>query len=486
MSKRIIAFFLVLIMCIGLLTGCKASPEEESALTDQFVEDQDQSGAQTEEENTSKPGDQGVSQENPTDQNQQQNTPQDNNNTQKEEQQNQPSQEEQNPSDEQNTSKEEGTDSGNQDNKEEPVTPSPEEALSNLYQSSTLNTAIGYDGKNAKNNNYTVSKPIEVKGCDTVTFGPMAPAQVVAGYVYDAAGKPLQIINAHTAKEINVFSEGMRVYTYSVPAGAASVKFSVHNSNKNEFVVARNNEFDLLEYSQLSGMLATFVADPLKDKDGLFVGDSICIATRDEKMSGVKGWPRRIADQYGMNAVNNGKSGVSVSNKRSQGTVLTQLLEKKTQDFDYVVLHGGVNDAWSLVDVGVMEDSYDPTEFDPATFAGGLELLIYNAILHYGENASIGYLVNFKAPSCEKGTVKDMTAYNEVAMKICDKWGITYFDMYNHEQITKELKMDTLAHTTDYIHPSSSGYDILAPYIADYMRTMTPVKQEILETVLAK
>ena len=151
-----------------------------------------------------------------------------------------------------------------------------------------------------------------------------------------------------------------------------------------------------------------------------------------------------------------------------------------------MVLHGGVNDAWSLVDVGVMEEGFDPAEFDPATFAGGLELLIYNAILHYGDTASIGYLVNFKAPACQKGTVKDMTAYNEVAMKICDKWGITYFDMYNNEELTKELKMDTLTNTTDYIHPSSSGYDIISPYIADYMRTMTPVKQEILEKILTK
>lgn len=487
MLKRITAIFLLLTLCLGLLNGCRSSNEEENALTDQFVEDQDQNGSQNDADNTQQSGDQGTAQELPsTQQNQQQNTTQDNNNTQKEEQQNQPSKEEQTTSNEQEPSKEEATDSGNQDNQEETVTPSPEEALSNLYQSSTLNTAIGYDGKNTKNSNFTVSKPIEVKAGDSVTFGPVASAQVVAGYAYDSAGKPLEIINAHTAKETVVFSEGMRLYTYSVPSGAVSVKFSVHNSNKNEFVVARNNEFDLTEYTDLSGTLATFVADPLKDKDGLFVGDSICIATRDELMSGVKGWPRRIADQYGMNVVNNGKSGVSVSNKRSQGTVLTQLLEKKTQDFDYVVLQGGVNDAWSLVDVGVMEDSFDPTEFDPTTFAGGLELLIYNAILYYGDTASIGYLMTFNTPSFTKGRIPEMPEYYDMAKKICEKWGITYFDMYNHEQITKELKMNTLTNTTDYLHPSSSGYDIISPYIAEYMMTMTPVKQEVLETVLAK
>ncbi|MBR6792884.1 MAG: hypothetical protein IKM48_00825 [Clostridia bacterium] len=484
--KKIVAVLLLLTMCIGLLSGCKAKPEEDAALSDQFIEDQ---GGGQENKDDESPSDE---QQTPS---QDQNKPSQDQEKPSQDQE-KPSQDQEKPSQDQGDKKpsgddpekpkEEATDPGNQENGEEPAGPSPEEELANLYQSSTMNTAIGYDGKNDKNNNFTVSKPIEVKAGDSLTFGPMASAQVTMGYIYDASGKPVQIINAHTAKEIETFSEGMKLYTYSVPKNAASVKFSVHNKSKNDFVVARNHEFNSLEYSQLSGMLATFVEDPLKDKDGLFVGDSICIATRDEKMSGLKGWARRIADNYGMNAVNNGKSGISVSNKRSQGTVLTQLLEKKTQDFDYVVLHGGVNDAWSLVDVGVMEEGFDPAEFDPATFAGGLELLIYNAILHYGDTASIGYLVNFKAPACQKGTVKDMTAYNEVAMKICDKWGITYFDMYNNEELTKELKMDTLTNTTDYIHPSSSGYDIISPYIADYMRTMTPVKQEILEKILTK
>ncbi len=486
MNKRIIALLLLLVMCIGLMSGCKSKPTEEEALTDQFVtgtgdENEQEETPETEQPGAQKPeggGDQPDKKPAEGDQPEQKPAEGDKPQQKPEDGGDQPDKK---PAEGDQPDKEPAEQPG-----ENAVTPSPEEALSNLYQSSTLNTAIGYNGKNGKNNNYTVSKPIEVKAGDSLTFGPMASAQVVMGYVYDGSGKPLEIINAHTAKEAAVFPEGMRLYTYSVPKDAASVKFSVHNQSKNEFVVARNNEFDLLEYSQLSGMLATFVADPLKDKEGLFVGDSICIATRDELMSGVKGWPRRISDSYGMNVVNNGKSGVSVSNKRSQGTVLTQLLEKKTQDFDYVVLHGGVNDAWSLVDVGVMEDGFDPVEFDPATFGGGLELLIYNAVLYYGDTASIGYLVNFKAPSCDKGTVKDMTAYNELAKKICDKWGITYFDMYNHEEITKELKMNTLTHTTDYLHLSSSGYDIVSPYIAEYMMTMRPCKQEILEKVLKK
>ena len=127
-----------------------------------------------------------------------------------------------------------------------------------------------------------------------------------------------------------------------------------------------------------------------------------------------------------------------------------------------------------------MEESFDPAYFNTSTFAGGLETLIYNAIVTYGDIAAIGYLINFKAPNCTNGRISDMISYNEVAKKICDKWGITYFDMYNHQEITRELAFTTNTHTKDFIHPLPSGYDVLSPYIADYMRTMTPCSEEIL------
>lgn len=491
MNKRLLAALLILAMAIGLLSGCKAEIPEEEAMAGEIVEDQDENPADDEQEDE----DSSEKEEEKDDQSEEK-PAKDDQSDKKDEQaaDKKPDQETSNKDEQPSKDEPEQKPDGDGGEKEESKpegdqnTPPKEEALANLYQSSTPATAISYTGKTAKNSKYSVSKPIEVQAGDRVTFGPVASAQVVMGYTYDKSGKALQIINAHTAAQEAVLAGGMKFYTYTAPAESASVKFSVHNDNKGDYVLTRNHPFTLEEYSTLSGILPDFVEDALKNKDGLFVGDSICIATRDERMSGVRGWPRRIADEYGMNAVNNGKSGVSVSSVRvkSHGTVLTQLLDKKTQDFDYVVLHGGVNDAWSKAPVGVMEEGFDPDTFDPDTYAGGLELLIYNAILHYGENASIGYLINFKAPFCEKGYVSDMSAYNEVGKKICEKWGITYFDMYNHEQITKELKMNTLTHTTDYIHPSSSGYDIISPYIADYMRTMLPCKQEILENVLAE
>ncbi len=467
MNKRILAILLILVMSITLLGGCKSVEQEESAYNDVVGEEPDDEKSEGSEEENETP----LEDEKPQgEQSEKENTSKEEKPEKEQEKEGKPQQQEQ----QEKPSKQPET--------QTPSTkPSPQEELANFYENGVSSTAIAYTGKNTKSANYSVSKPISVKGGDTLTFGPASSAQVVLGYAYNDSGKPLELINATVLKEVATFLGGMKIYTYEVPAGATTVKMSVHNRVRGDFVVARNHPFDLKSYSDLSGTPADFVDDVLKEKVGLFVGDSICNGSRDTLG---RGWATRIEEQTGLLAINNAKGGVSVSNVRPQGTVLSRMMEKKGQDFEYVVLHGGVNDAWSMAEVGVMEEGFDPVEFDPATFAGGLELLIYNAINTYGDTAAIGYLVNFKAPACTHGTVSDMTAYNKVAMQICEKWGITYFDMYNHEEITRELKMNSLTHTDDYIHPIASGYDVLSPYIADYMRQMTPCSAEMLKKIL--
>ena len=217
--------------------------------------------------------------------------------------------------------------------------------------------------------------------------------------------------------------------------------------------------------------------DILYQKTALFVGDSICHGSRDTANKGA--WAGRIAEETGLIATNNGKSGTSLSDTRKNrfGLIHEQLLQEEGKAFDYVVLHGGVNDAWDNVPVGSCSTYFDPSSFNCDTFAGGLERLLYTATTLFGEKAAIGYLINFKAPSCSHGTVSDMSEYVAVAKKICDKWGVAYLDMYHHQELTLALQFHTTAHTTDFIHPNPEGYDILTPYIADFMRSLTPYEK---------
>ncbi len=466
MKLRLIALLLAFTMVLGLFTGCKKNEDFEfdaPAVEDTVEKDE---GSEEKEEEPEKEDEKEEQKED------------------EKEEEKKPASEDKEQEKDNKEDKEETPDQQKEPEKEPEKEEEPQKtpeagSLTNLFEVAHKNVGINVKGKDEKDSGYSIAKAIKVSEGDTLTFGPVSSAQVVMGFAYNSSNKPLERINGSNLKEEDTFEYGMKIYTYTVPKGATEVRMNVSSVVKDQFMLTKNCPFKLKEYTQVTQVPDNFVEDPLKDKRGLFVGDSICSANRDT-IGGIRGWAQRVANDTGLIAVNGGKSGASVSNTRlgGAGTILMQLEKVKTEDYDYVVLHGGVNDAWDKEDVGTMSEEFDPMFFDCDTFAGGLETLFYNAIQMFGDKAAIGYLINFKAPSCTKGYISDMTAYNEVAKKICDKWGITYFDMYNHEEITAELKFTTTTHTTDYIHPNASGYDILAPYIEDYMRNMTACPQK--------
>ena len=56
---------------------------------------------------------------------------------------------------------------------------------------------------------------------------------------------------------------------------------------------------------------------------------------------------------------------------------------------------------------------------------------------------------------------------------------VSYLDLYNDEDLNKnQLKTDTTECLPDYIHPNSKGYNILAPVIEAWMKTLFDPKPE--------
>ncbi len=218
--------------------------------------------------------------------------------------------------------------------------------------------------------------------------------------------------------------------------------------------------------------------NPLAGKSVLFVGDSICEAIceaaggRWETGKSITGWAGRIIENNGMTGANLGKSGASVSNCRGANMVVNQLAAQSqvNTDYDYVIMHGGVNDAWDSAPVGEMTEGFDGP-FVYSTFAGGLE-----DMFHYAKetfpNSQFGFIINFQLPSATYGRLSDMTEYVDMTIKICEKWEIPYLDLYNNESINGELKGTTTAYLHDYIHPNKDGYDIITPYVENWLKTV--------------
>lgn len=218
-------------------------------------------------------------------------------------------------------------------------------------------------------------------------------------------------------------------------------------------------------------------ANPLDGKSVLFVGDSICEAScewGDPAYGETVGWAGRIIANNNMTGENLGYSGASVSNVRNGNTVLAQLQKRSGVHFDYVIMHGGVNDAWDSAPVGEMTDAGNFTgPYDLSTFAGGLETMFMYAKKAYKE-AEYGYIINFSLPGASYGSLSDMSGYFDMAKRICEKWNIPYLDLYGDTEFNRTvLKTHTSTYLPDFIHPNSGGYDLLAPVIEDWMKGLT-------------
>ena len=218
---------------------------------------------------------------------------------------------------------------------------------------------------------------------------------------------------------------------------------------------------------------------PLYQKSVLFVGDSITEGRVEwNQGKNIVGWPGRIIEANKMTGANKGVSGASISNCRNANTVIAQLQQQKNETYDFIILHGGVNDAWDVAPVGTMTEGFD-AEYDLSTFAGGFEATIKYAKENF-ENAQLGYIINFKINRSDVGKLADMSEYFDMAKQICDKWGVPYLDLYTDEDFNNNvLKYKEKTNLYDLIHPSTAGFDVLAPVINDWMETIPAFYEEL-------
>ena len=209
----------------------------------------------------------------------------------------------------------------------------------------------------------------------------------------------------------------------------------------------------------------------LADKSVLFAGDSITYGYGEEQQGVSRcAWAQRIADRYGMLATNNGMNGYALSDVRADQYLHTTLT---AGDYDYVILQGGINDVMDSVAVGTVAATKNLEDFDTSTFAGGLERYFYYATTMYPD-ARIGFILTYDVPASDwGGETRNADAYWQIAREICVKWNISYLDLYSARYSDELLQTDTDRYLMDTLHLGSDGYDLIAPYIAEWMATLT-------------
>lgn len=212
------------------------------------------------------------------------------------------------------------------------------------------------------------------------------------------------------------------------------------------------------------------VGSPTKNKTAIFFGDSITQGSGNT-------WANIIGRDYDLaSSINAGKSGAFISQRSNESLWITAIAKKySSQKFDYVILHGGINDASAGVELGTYTKSDFSGNYNTKTILGGLEYLLYTVKKQW-PNAKVGFIINYNTPLCESCSKRTGTFYPKM-MEVLKKWNISYINLYsgstpNGVKYSDLLKVNTKTYITDGVHVNSEGYRLITPYIYQWMKTL--------------
>ncbi len=212
------------------------------------------------------------------------------------------------------------------------------------------------------------------------------------------------------------------------------------------------------------------------NKTAIFFGDSITYGHSGTPVG--YSWANFLNDNYDFKkCVNAGRGGGMISDKQSEKWLVNNLESHKNEKYDYVILHGGTNDIAKGVALGSYRKNDFSGKYDSKTFIGGLETYIYKAKKYWPE-AKFGYIINYKTPNeTNKNRIHLSVIYYNKMKEVLDKWNIPYLNLFNgktEDSVNFEdiLKVNTDNYIADALHLNKEGYDVISPYIYDWIKNL--------------
>lgn len=324
----------------------------------------------------------------------------------------------------------------------------------------------------ASDTHYTAS-PVEVTAGDVLYLAPVNLTDtfwIMAAY--DASGKGLsETIRPNDTEEVQKISDGTdSIVKYTVPSGVSYVIPVATKANAKTTVMTKNQPFTEQDWR---AYLSAFDADAstpisenstLNGKKALFIGDSINAGSYDIlSPSTGKAFAGRIALSTGLQITNVSVGGATLLKRNDKSWIVDQLESQKEQDFDLIVVFGGVNDIRYGAGVGTFVTNESQTG-KINHFTAGLQYLLLRAKEQH-PNAEIVYISCFPLPNHKVGNASDMSTYAESAKTVCEAYQVHFIDLYNNAELTEQLQPQTVRYLPDLLHPTSEGYDLITPYI---------------------
>lgn len=228
-------------------------------------------------------------------------------------------------------------------------------------------------------------------------------------------------------------------------------------------------------------------AHPLYHKCLTVNGDSITAGTH---LTPAGGYARLLADRYSMTYENVAVSGgvipegiISYSTGNPVHSVCGTIGDM-TEDADYVVLSGGVNDFSHYKrtdecheDFGAITQGYDE-ELDTATFCGAFESMLKQAVLRW-PGARILFLIthNVFKPTLEVNQEYDQV-WVPAMLEMCGKWGVLCLDLYHG--MPSLCLIETLRDAYTYDADGAGVGDGWHPNLEGYEKYYVPAVRDAL------
>lgn len=230
----------------------------------------------------------------------------------------------------------------------------------------------------------------------------------------------------------------------------------------------------LLKYNSIN--IDDVESNVLNNKTLLFTGDSICYGAGerpDVEDWKDTGWVKRIRENNPLsNVYGYGLGGTTIAKRKDKTNSILERLDTmlaENPDADYIIIQGGVNDAYcyETIPLGEISTGYNE-ELDEYTFSGALESLFKKAQLKW-QGKKIGFIVTFKIPSASY-----LNDYMERAKEICEKYSVPYLDLFKSSGLNYHLTeiKDNYSDNADGCHPNSKGYDFISPIIEKWIKSL--------------
>ena len=189
-------------------------------------------------------------------------------------------------------------------------------------------------------------------------------------------------------------------------------------------------------------------------------GDSIAYGT-----GGEGGFGKAVAQKYGMTFINEAADGATLApniadnvNGGTRACICTIVTSSDAlEKADYILLEGGINDAWNKAAVGTLTDGFDAA-YDETTMTGALEKMLEYLVENHSEKR-VAYVFPHGGLFADRDNW--YKTYKPAILAVLQKWDVPYIDIEESAPPMGPHGISELSdkYTSDGIHPNAAGYE---------------------------